>query len=36
MDVSDDGDGRANVHDVGLAHEDLLGLLAYLAQKGFM
>jgi hypothetical protein len=33
MDVADDGDGRGDVHDVGLAHEDLLRLLADLAQK---
>ena len=36
MDVADDGDGCANVHDVGLAHEDLLCLLAYFAEEGLV
>lgn len=31
MNVTDDGDGRGNVDDVGLAHEKLLCLLANLA-----
>ena len=33
VDVSDDGNGCANVDDVGFAHEDLLCLLAYFAQQ---
>ena len=36
MYVADDGDGCRDVHDVGLAHEDLLCLLADLAEEGFM
>ena len=32
MNVTDDCDGRANVHDVGFSHEDFLGFLTYLAQ----
>ena len=36
MDVADDGYGRANVHDVRLAHEDLLCLLAYLAEESLV
>jgi len=31
MDITDDGDRSADVHDVGFAHEDLLCLLAYFA-----
>ena len=31
MDITDDGDRSADVHDVGFAHEDLLCFLAYLA-----
>lgn len=33
VDVADNGNRRADVHHVGLAHEHLLGLLAYLAQQ---
>ena len=36
MDVADDCYGRANVHDVGLAHEDFFCLLAYFAEEGFV
>jgi len=36
MDVTDDGDGRANVHDVGLAHKDLFCLFAYFAEEDFV
>ena len=36
MDVADDGYRRANVHDVRLAHEDLLCLLAYLAEESLV
>jgi hypothetical protein len=33
MNVADDGDGGRDVHNVGLAHEDFLGLFAYFAEK---
>lgn len=33
MNVADDGDGRGDVHDVGLAHQHLLCLLADLAKE---
>ena len=36
MDVADDGYGRANVHDVAFAHENLLGLFTYLAEESLM
>jgi hypothetical protein len=36
MDVTDDSYGRANVHDVALAHKYLLCLFAYLAEEGRM
>ena len=36
MDVADDGDGSGDVDDVGLAHEDLLCLFAYLAEEGLV
>ena len=36
MDVADDGYGCANVDDIGFAHENLLGFLAYFAQESLM
>jgi hypothetical protein len=34
MDITDNGDRSCDVHDVTLPHEDLLCLLADLAQEG--
>jgi hypothetical protein len=36
MYVTDHGHWRTDMHDVGFSHEDLLCLLAYLAQEGFV
>lgn len=36
MDVTDDRDRRIHMHDVGLAHEHLFCLFAYLAQEGLV
>ena len=36
MDITDDRDWRIDVHDVGLAHEDLLCLFAYFAEEGLV
>ena len=36
MDVAHNGNRRTNVHDVRLAHEDLLCFLAYLAQESLV
>ena len=36
VNISNDGHRCANVHDVGLAHEDLLCLFADLAEEGLV
>ena len=36
MYVSDHRDWRADMHNVRLSHEDLLGFLAYFAQQSLM